>query len=378
MEEDDLDGIPLPSQRSSTSQRSGRKRPGRRKPVHVMPAVLDLDDLGLSSEVEVSSEKFERESSFETEIIKFLDESLDNLRQEFLYEFERLVMSVFSFEDIIDNFSDSLTKKIAEAVVTTESESNLSLKDLNRGVAEQFEILSLPHYEASDERNKRIDSGDVELANRKFLDKAGKTLEMLTLERSELAAARDIESYQAINSLRSVSMLGDLEAAEKGIEIQAEFIEQKLEQLEKQQEKFRKEELQLLGDFDGGLDFVSLKRAISELPTQINRSRIVETRKKAERFVRYLDDLLTTITPMATRIQVAYDQICRVVGSSFSQQRVAPTVDPVMEESPRPVRMYYPRPMEIDHDGLLNAVRARLDNLQRERQEAARAIAALK
>ena len=380
MEESDLDGIPLPSQRSSGTGQKRRRRPARRPSTQLSAALdLDLDDLGLSSEVEIQSEKFEHES-FETSIVKFLEESLENLRLDFLHHFERVVESAFSFEEIVDSFSSALTKRIAEVIGDSESESTLSLKDLNRNAAEQFEILSLPRHEVGEEKQKRISSADIEAATRKFAESAGKTLETLTLERSDLAAARDMESYRAISASRSGSLLGDLEALERQLDIQGSVIEKQMAKLEREQEQFRKSELKMLGDFDVGVSSVSMKKLLVDLPREISQSRVAGTRKKAEKFVTYVDDLMTGITTMATRIQISGDQICRVANGVLNQRKAEMPQGMVMDpaQSPRPLKMQYPRPLEIDHDGLLGEVRARLDHIQRERQEASKVIAQLK
>ena len=380
MEESDLDGIPLPSQRSSGTGQKRRRRPARRPSTQLSAALdLDLDDLGLSSEVEIQSEKFEHES-FETSIVKFLEESLENLRLDFLHHFERVVESAFSFEEIVDSFSSALTKRIAEVIGDSESESTLSLKDLNRNAAEQFEILSLPRHEVGEEKQKRISSADIEAATRKFAESAGKTLETLTLERSDLAAARDMESYRAISASRSGSLLGDLEALERQLDIQGSVIEKQMAKLEREQEQFRKSELKMLGDFDVGVSSVSIKKLLVDLPREISQSRVAGTRKKAEKFVTYVDDLMTGITTMATRIQISGDQICRVANGVLNQRKAEMPQGMVMDpaQSPRPLKMQYPRPLEIDHDGLLGEVRARLDHIQRERQEASKVIAQLK
>ena len=381
MEDSDLDGIPLPSQRSSGTGQKRRRRPARRPSTQMSAALdLDLDDLGLSSEVEIQSESFKHDSfkhdSFETSIVKFLEESLENLRLDFLHHFERVVESAFSYEEIVDNFSSALTKKIAEVIGESESESTLSLKDLNRNAAEQFEILSLPRHEVGEEKQKRISSADVEAATRKFAESAGRTLETLTLERSDLAAARDMESYRAISASRSGSLLSDLEALERQLDIQGSVIEKQMAKLEREQEQFRKSELKMLGDFDVGVSSVSIKKLLQDLPGEISRSRVAGTRKKTEKFVTYVDDLMTGITTMATRIQISGDQICRVANGVLNQRKVE--MPQVMEQSPRPLKMQYPRPLEIDHDGLLGEVRARLDHIQRERQEASKVIAQLK
>lgn len=373
-------------QRKSDTGGNRKKRPPRRSAnSKVVKIALDVDDnLGDLSTLEtpnydyLSASDYDR--SFETTIMKSLESSLADFKDDFLHEFSAAVDSAFSFDNVIYRFYNELSTEIETLFTETTEEGQNASRPVDyaiQTVSKQLDLLQLPKQEQTVEEKTECNPGQIDATNRSFRESITHLMNQFRSERNELSAARDRLNYGIGGGSKRISaMMVDVEAAGKHVQIRHETLQMYIKRQEDAARAFRDKQFRKFGE-EASYSGHNLSSMVRDLRQAIKQSNVQTTYRKTTSFIRTVSDVMNEVMSLSTRIQFSGEGMSRITGSVQTQRRLEEAS--IMDESVLSASGFArSRVVNLSEtQSKLSDVRERLRQLQEQRAAAQRTIAEL-
>lgn len=384
---DDLDmllqAVELPSENEVKPQpqqsKARPKKRGAKTPIPKMSAfdAFDDSDSSIVKNTKENSPKKSIESKIESNVISYLDNSLHDLSNSFIDEFNYIIENCFSFEyftnKFISDFNNNITSIIQEEFQTQVIPDIVLQNSINSQINDQFEYLSrlIRPREKNVSNPPPFYSSDIDDANDKVTDELISIHDQLSLSLNNFASSNISLENNFNESLRKLRMQ-EIFLTEYGRQLDAQNsdIDKKIRQLEERQSIYRQKHMR---DLDSDIAFFSQNKN-SNIRDLINSLRSSTDNKTENK----LSDILYDISKNTQDISMTVDQtlyrtdsLCRTV-SKF--RRMQWDQLQIMDDAAREAETSQLTGSMIgseinEQSNIVSKVRARLKSIQMNRAE---------